>query len=148
MRVTLSDAERRYLALFEDETGATANDCVVVEDDTDEGDEEERIVILVAAGEMGRAIGPDGRNVQSVERQLGRKIELVENADTPEAFVANALAPAAVNHVTVSEQDDRVAYVEVVEEDRGVAIGRDGRNIETARVLARRHFDIDDIQLT
>jgi N utilization substance protein A len=50
--------------------------------------------------------------------------------------------------VTVSEQNDRVAYVEVPAEDRGVAIGRDGRNIETARRLARRHYDIDDIQLT
>jgi N utilization substance protein A len=97
---------------------------------------------------MGKAIGPGGRRVEAVEEAIGRPVELVEDADTPEAFVANALAPAAVNHVTVSEQDDRVAYVEVVEEDRGVAIGREGRNIETARVLARRHYDVDDIQLT
>jgi N utilization substance protein A len=50
--------------------------------------------------------------------------------------------------VTVSEQNDRVAYVEVPEADRGVAIGADGVNIETARTLASRHHDIDDIQLT
>jgi len=51
--------------------------------------------------------------------------------------------------VTLSEQGgDRVAYVEIPEGDRGVAIGADGRNIETARRLARRHHDIDDIQLT
>jgi N utilization substance protein A len=51
--------------------------------------------------------------------------------------------------VTLSEQGgDRVAYVEVPEGDRGVAIGADGRKIETARQLARRHYDIDDIQLT
>jgi len=144
MRVTLSDVERQFIALFEDETGATAKDCVVFEDE----DGEERVVILVTAGEMGKAIGPGGQRVEAVEEAIGRPVELVEDADTPEAFVANALAPAAVNHVTVSEQDDRVAYVEVVEEDRGVAIGREGRNIETARVLARRHYDIDDIQLT
>jgi N utilization substance protein A len=143
MRVTLSDVERQFIALFEDETGATAKDCVVIED----GDEE-RVVILVAAGEMGKAIGPGGQRVEAVEDAIGRPVELVEDADAPEAFVANALAPAAVNHVTVSEQDDRVAYVEVVEEDRGVAIGREGRNIETARMLARRHHDVDDIQLT
>jgi N utilization substance protein A len=139
MRVTLSDDARRFIARFEDLTGATANDCLVDDD---------RIVLLVAAGQMGRAIGPDGRTVRRVEERFGRPVELVEDADTAEAFVASALAPAAVRHVTVSEQNDRVAYVEVPAADRGVAIGRDGRNIDTARRLARRHYDIDDIQLT
>ena len=57
-------------------------------------------------------------------------------------------APAAVRHVTLSRQNDTVAYVEVAEADRGVAIGASGKTIDTARELARRHYDIDDIQLT
>lgn len=142
MRITLSDRDRRFIACFEDETGATARDCLVFE----EGDGE-RVVFLVATGEMGQAVGPDGRRVRAVEETLGRSVELVEDADRAEAFVANALAPAAVEHVTISEQGDRVAYAEVPEPDRGAAIGRDGRNIETARRLAARHYDLDDVQL-
>lgn len=103
MKVTLSDTARRFIALFEEETEATAHDCLVFDD---------RVVFLVAAGDMATAIGPGGRTVQSVERQLGRTVELVEDADTPEAFVAS------------------------------------GKTIDTARELARRHYDIDDIQLT
>jgi len=145
MRVTLSDRDRRFIARFEDETGATARDCLVFEGEDDEAD---RVVFLVAVGEMAQAVGPGGRNVRRVEEALGRTVELVEDADTPEAFVANVLAPAAVEHVTISEQGDRVAYAEVPDADRGAAIGRDGRNIETARRLARRHYDLDDVQLT
>jgi len=52
-----------------------------------------------------------------------------------------------VYNVTISENDDVVAYVEVDHEDRGVAIGSDGRNIRAARTLADRHYDVDDIQL-
>lgn len=141
MRVTLSDRDRRFITRFEDETGATARDCLVYDD-------EDRVVFLVAAGEMAQAVGPGGRHVRAVEEALGRTVELVEDADTPEAFVANALSPAAVEHVTISEQGDRVAYAEVPDPDRGAAIGRDGRNIETARRLARRHYDLDDVQLT
>jgi N utilization substance protein A len=147
MRVTLSDTARRYIALFEDVTGATARDCLV-HDGGDGTDEREEVTFLVTAGEMGQAIGPGGQRVQRLEEKLGRKVSLVEDADTPEAFVANALAPAVVTHVTISEQNDRVAYVEVDSADRGVAIGVDGRNIRTARDLARRHWDLDDIQLT
>ncbi|MFC7155762.1 NusA-like transcription termination signal-binding factor [Halomarina halobia] len=141
MRVTLSDEARRYIGLFEDVTDVAARDCIV-------DDEYDRVVYLVPPGDMGRAIGPGGRAVRQVEERLDRRVELVEDADTPEAFVANVLAPAAVYNVTISRNRDVVAYAEVAREDRGVAIGADGRNIERARTLARRHFDIDDIQLT
>jgi len=139
MTITLSDDARRYIALFEDMTGATARDCLV---------EEDRVVFLVAAGEMATAIGPGGETVRRLEQRVGSDVQLVEDADTPEAFVANALAPAAVLNVTLSENDSTVAYAEVADEDKGVAIGADGRNIELARRLAERHFDVDDVELT
>lgn len=138
MTVTLDDEARRLIVAFEDVTGARAIDCLADDD---------RVVFVVAAGEMGAAIGPDGRTVEELESRLGRPVKLVEAADRPSTFVANALSPAAVYNVTISENDTRVAYAEVDHADRGVAIGRDGRNIEIARRLARRHVDVDDIQL-
>mgnify|MGYP002760360726 FL=1 len=139
MRVELSDEARRYMGRFDELTGVAPRDCLV------EGD---RLVFVIPAGEMAAAIGQGGATVTEAERRLGRSVELVEDADTPESFVASALAPAAVTAVTISEQDDRVAYVEVAPADRGVAIGADGQNIETARTLAKRHYDVDDVQLT
>ena len=139
MKVTLSDEARRYIGLFDEETDVSPTDCLV---------ESDRVVFLIPAGKMADAIGPDGRTVKRVEEKIGQRIELLEDADTPEAFVENVLAPAVVRGVTISEQGDRVAYVEVVEADRGVAIGSDGEHIKTARKLARRQFDVDDIQLT
>jgi N utilization substance protein A len=141
MTVTLSDRARRYIALFEDEAGVTIRDCVVDE-------EYDRVLFVVKAGEMAAAIGPSGRTVEKMETELGTDIELIEDADTAEAFVANALAPAAVYNVTISENDDRIAYAEVDHDDTGVAIGSNGKNIDAARQLAARHFEIDDVQLT
>ncbi|MFB6087717.1 MAG: NusA-like transcription termination signal-binding factor [Haloarculaceae archaeon] len=140
MTVTLSDEARRYIALFDEVTGVTPADCLI---------EDDRVVFLIPAGEMATAVGPDGRTVRKVERRVGRDVDLVEDADTASAFVANCLAPAAVRNVTISEQGDaRIAFVEVANADRGVAIGSGGQHIETARELAERHFDIDDVQLT
>ncbi|WP_115865341.1 NusA-like transcription termination signal-binding factor [Halorussus litoreus] len=146
MVVTLSDAARRYIALFEEETEATARDCLVPDESGVEGDD--RVVFLVKPGDMGRAIGSGGETVRELERQLGTEVTLVEDADTAEAFVANALAPAAVYNVTVSEDDETVAYAEVDDDDTGVAIGEGGRNIAVAERLAERHYDVDSIQLT
>jgi N utilization substance protein A len=127
------------MGLFDEETDVSPNDCLV---------ESDRVVFLIPAGEMADAIGPNGRTVRRVEETMGRTVELVEDAETPSAFIKNVLAPAVVRGVTVSDQGDRIAYVEVVDADRGVAIGSDGQHIDTARELARRHHDIDDIQLT
>ena len=138
MGVTLEDDARRYLAAFEDVTGAAGRDCVV---------RDERLLIVVATGEMGEAIGSGGETIRRYEREVDRSVRLVEDAEGPADFVASALAPAAVYNVTISENDDTVAYVEVAREDRGVAIGKDGWTIEAARTLAERHFGIDDVQL-
>ncbi|MXR19833.1 NusA-like transcription termination signal-binding factor [Halobacterium bonnevillei] len=141
MTVRLSDEARRYIAAFEDVTDATAVDCVV-------DDDEDRVIFVVSAGDMGTAIGPGGSQVEELEDTLGRDVVLVEDAPTPEGFVANALSPAAVYNVTISENDTTVAYAEVAHDDKGVAIGTGGKNIQAAKTLAERHFDIDDIQLT
>ena len=139
--IRLSDEARQLVALFEEETDAVVRDCLV-------DDEYDRVIFLVKAGQMGQAIGRDGEHVNRVEEKIGSEVKLVEDAERPEDFVANALAPAAVTNVTVSEIDDRLAYVEVPRPDRGAAIGTDGRNIEAARTLAKRHHDIDGIELT
>jgi len=141
MRVEISDEARQLAALFEDEADVTVRDCVVDED-------HDQIVYLVKRGQIADAIGPGGQTVGAVEERLDRDVKLVEDADTAEDFVANALAPAAVYNVTLSENDGTVAYVEVAQEDRGAAIGREGRNIDAARRLARRHYEIDGIELT
>lgn len=141
MPVTLSDEARQYIALFDEETDVPAVDCVV-------DDEYDRVAFVVPPGTMGQAIGPGGKHVRAVESTLGRDVTVIEDADTAEDFVANALAPAAVYNVTVSENDTTIAYAEVDRDDHGVAIGKDGRTIELARRLANRHFGVDDIELT
>ena len=153
MGVTLDDEARQYLAVFEDVTGVDGTDCILqggaVEDDGDEDGTaaDDRLIVVVSSDRMGEAIGPGGRTIQRFEDRIGMAVRLVEDADDPEDFVANALAPAAVYNVTISENEDTVAYVEVADEDRGVAIGSNGRTIEAARRLAERHFGIDDVQL-
>jgi N utilization substance protein A len=68
-------------------------------------------------------------------------------AETAEDFVKSALAPARVERVKIVEHKDGslVASVTVKAEDRGVAIGREGRNVARARILVRRHFDLDNV---
>ena len=141
MGITLTDRERRFIALVESESGAAVRDCVVEDDG--------RLLFVVAPDDMADAIGPDGRTVRGLEERLDREIRLVADAERAEDFVANALAPAAVYGVAIEEDEDgrTVATADVDPEDRGAAIGAGGRNVEAARRLAERHFDVDDVRI-
>lgn len=132
--------EIKLMALFGDITGAEVKDCVVDQDG-------ERIIFVVSPGHLGLAIGRRGMTIKRARTMLKRDIDVVEDADTPELFVRNALAPAKITTVDVQEQSKgrRVAVVTVKSENRGRVIGRNGRNIERARLLAKRHHGIDAI---
>lgn len=141
-RRRLSDQARRYLQAFETETGVQPRDCVVDED-------RDRVIVLIPAREIATAIGPGGETVAAAEEALGTDLKLVADATTAADLVANALAPAAVYDVVIDEQgEETVATVTIAKDDVGVAIGADGRNIEAARILGRRHFGVTDIEIT
>ena len=46
-----------------------------------------------------------------------------------------------------NEDGDEVAYIEVQAEDRGLAIGKEGKNIIKAKKLAFRQFDLVNVEL-
>lgn len=138
--IKLFEEELRYMQIFESLTGARTRDCVM---DDDRG----RILFLVEKGDMGLAIGKNGTNIKRIAKLLGKTIEVVEAAEDPEGLIRNSLLPARVQAVKLSKTVDGrvVAYVTVNPKDKGVAIGRDGSKIMRARILVRRHFNIDDV---
>ncbi len=128
------------IARFEQITGASAIDII-------RDDEGERIIVVVRAKQLGKAIGRGGVNVKAASDAFGRAVDVVEMAETVEEFVKSALAPARVEAVKIIEHRDgnKVASVTVKNEDRGIAIGREGRNVARARILVKRHFDLDNV---
>jgi len=139
-RVKLSMDDMGLIARFEQITGVSAVDVV-------RDDDGERIIVVVRAKQLGKAIGKGGINVRAASDAFGRAIDVVEMAETPEDFVKSALAPARVESVKIIEHRDgtKVASVTVKSDDRGIAIGRDGRNVARARILVRRHFDLNNV---
>ena len=138
--IKLTPDEMRYIALFQDVTGAVVKDCIVDND-------ENRIIFLVRPGDMGLAIGKNGINIKRVRKIIGKNIEVVEFSNKLEELAKNALAPARVRSVKVVSRHDgrKVVYVNVDPRDKGIAIGKAGRNVARARLILKRYFDIDSV---
>jgi N utilization substance protein A len=137
--IKLSTEGIRYIALFEKLTGATVRDCII-----DDG----RIIYVIKAGDMGAAIGKNGDHINRMKKTVDKHIDLVEYSEEPVTFIKNAFGPVTVKSVNiVNRNNKRLAYVEVSNKDKGLAIGRNGKNIEKVKLVAKRHHDIDDVIL-
>jgi N utilization substance protein A len=141
--IKFTSTEMRYIALFESITNASAKDCIIDE-------EQGRVIFIINEGQIGAAIGRGGRNIHTLERMTGKKHEIIEYSEDPVKFIKNALKPAAVNEVRVSERPDgkKMAVVAVNPKDKGVAIGKNGKNAERLRFLAKRYFQIQNVSIT
>lgn len=137
--VKLSTEGIRYIALFENLTGARVRDCY-------EDMENDRLVFVVKNGDMGLAIGKGGDRINRVKKAISKHIEVIEYSEDPVEFVKNAFHPVSIKGVSIAERDDkRIAYVDVPTKEKGLAIGRDGKNIEKIKKLSARHHNIDDV---
>ncbi|HOC84071.1 MAG TPA: NusA-like transcription termination signal-binding factor [Methanoculleus sp.] len=141
-QVVLTEECMRLISQFESLTGAGSRDCVV-------DNRNERIIFVINPGDMGLAIGKSGSSIKKASEVMGKRIEVVEYSTDPAQFLRNCFLPAQVTGVDfdTNEEDQQVAHIEVRSEDRGLAIGKAGKNIFKAKVLALRQHDIADVVL-
>jgi N utilization substance protein A len=141
-QVTLTEECMRLISQFESLTGAGSRDCVV-------DNRNERLIFVINPGDMGLAIGKGGSSIKKASEVMGKRIEVVEYSTDPAQFIRNCFLPARVTDIEfdTDEESRRIARIEVMDDDRGLAIGKAGKNIFKAKVLAQRQHDIDDVVL-
>jgi N utilization substance protein A len=140
--IKFTNREMRFIALFESMTGATVRDCIVDEDF-------DRLIFIIKEGDVGMAIGKNGKNILTLERMTGKKHEIIEFSEDPSQFIKNALKPAKLKEIRISERPDgkTIAVVSVDPHDKGIAIGKNGKNAERIRFLAKRYFQINNVSI-
>ena len=132
--------------LFEMEVPEIYDETVVIKSAVREpGD---RAKIAVTSNEkdvdpVGACVGMKGSRVQAIIKELrGEKIDIIEWSDEPSVFAANALSPAKVSQVRITDIDKRKMHVIVGEDQLSLAIGKKGQNVRLATRLVGWDIDI------
>ena len=132
-------SEELLKRLFEMEVPEIYDETVVIKSAVREpGD---RAKIAVASNEkdvdpVGACVGMKGSRVQSIIKELrGEKIDIIEWSDEPSVFAANALSPAKVSQVRITDINNRQMEVIVGEDQLSLAIGKKGQNVRLATRL-------------
>ncbi|MEM3064736.1 MAG: NusA-like transcription termination signal-binding factor [Candidatus Nitrosotenuis sp.] len=138
--IKLTTDQMRLISLFQNVTGASARDCV-------EDEKQNRVIFVVNEGKMGLAIGKGGSHIRNLQNIIKKNVELVEYSDDPVKFLKNMLNPKLVSEVKLNKRPDgsTQAIVLVDPKKKGIVVGREGRNAEKARLLAKRYFEITSV---
>ncbi|MFC1622737.1 transcription termination factor NusA [Patescibacteria group bacterium] len=93
---------------------------------------------------IGACIGQRGTRVQTIINELGgEKIDVIEWSEDVESFITNALAPAKVISIDLSEAEESKTVKALVKEDQySLAIGKGGQNVRLAAQLVGMRIDI------
>lgn len=142
MSIKFGANEIRLIALFENMTGAMVKDCIIDDDNN-------KVTFVVKKGDMGLAIGKGGSTVSKVQRALDKGVEIIELDDDSVQFIRNILSPAELQNVKISKRKsgEKIATVSTDNVNKRIAIGKNGINIERAKLLANRLHNIDNIIL-
>ena len=138
--IKLTMDQMRKISLFQKITKVTPRDCI-------DDEKQDRLIFVVNEGKMGLAIGKNGSNIKSLQNLLKRNIELVEYYNDPIKFLKNLLNAKLINEVKINTRPDGSpqAIVLVNPNNKGLVVGRAGRNAEKARLLAKRYFGIPSV---
>lgn len=91
---------------------------------------------------VGACVGPRGNRVERVVEELkNEKIDIIKWSEDPAEFIANALNPAHVLSVFVSDTE-KACRVVVPDNQLSLAIGKEGQNARLAAKLTGWRIDI------
>src|ERR1051325_416419 len=132
--------------LFEMEVPEIYDETVIIKSAVREPGERAKIAVTSNERDVdpvGACVGMKGSRVQAIIRELrGEKIDIIEWSDEPSVFAANALSPAKVNQVRITDIENRQMEVIVNEDQLSLAIGKRGQNVRLATKLVGWNIDI------
>ena len=136
-KITLE--ELRYLSIFQDLTDALPYRCII-------DNEGNRLIFLVKPEDVGKAIGRRGSKIRILSEIFKKNVEVVPFSDDLETMIKNLFPGVKIENITINERgDEKVVVLRVAEEDKGRAIGREGRNIKRARLVLKKLFNVSNV---
>lgn len=86
---------------------------------------------------VGACVGTKGNRIQNITKELsGEKIDVIQWSANPKIFIANALTPAEVIDVVITNEEEKTAIAVMEESQLSFAIGIRGANINLAKKIS------------
>ncbi len=92
---------------------------------------------------VGACVGQKGNRIQNVIKELeGEKIDILKYSSEPKEFIRNAMIPAKIENVIITDPDKKKVIVIVDDSQLSFAIGKRGLNIRLANELTDWEIEV------
>lgn len=134
------------IRLFEGEIPEVYDGTVVIKNAVREGGERAKVAVAsldTSVDPVGACVGMKGSRINAVIRELrGEKIDIINYSNDIVEYTVNALNPARISKVLISDPVERILEVIVPEDQLSLAIGRKGQNVRLASKLLGWEIEI------
>ena len=110
--------------------------------------DDDKVIFVVRRGQLGAAIGKNAKNLERLRNVFKKTIKFVEEESDKKHFIRNLCKPYEIDEIQLAgSEEEPVAIISVSASDKSKLIGKNGRNIEMIRDLAKRHHNFKDVQI-
>ena len=124
-------------ALFEQKTGAQLKDVFY--------DKNDKLTLVVEAGQMGKALGKGKQHLFSLQDALGKKIRVVEFIDDRTEMIKRLIAPLTVTNI--EDNGETVILHGPDMKTNGLLIGKQARNLRNLEWMLQKYYEIKEIKV-
>ena len=137
--IMLSNENMQYINMAGKITKTDILDCMIADD---------KLIFIVKKGQLGAAIGNKAKNLEKLRNLFKKTIKFVEEESDKKHFIRNLCKPYEIDEIQLAgSEEEPVAIISVSASDKSKLIGKNGRNIEMIRDLAKRHHNFKDVQI-
>lgn len=127
----------KFISIFESMTHARLKDCFI---------QNEKVIFMVQEGDIAKALGRRGINIQKLEKLLNKKIKIIEFSTDILRFVKNIVHPLQVKEI--HEKEGVIVIIPPDTKTRGYLIGRGAVNLRNTESIVKRYYpDIKEIKV-
>ena len=134
----LGTEEIFYLNALTTVSGANARDCII---------QGNTISFLVRTEEIGKAIGKNALNIENLQKQLRKKVEIFEYSANAEEFVKKAFFNIRFNSIEIKEgEGKKTVFVSLDAENKSRMLNNSSK-IKRIKEIAKRNYNIEEIRI-
>ncbi|HIH21658.1 MAG: NusA-like transcription termination signal-binding factor [Candidatus Diapherotrites archaeon] len=133
----LGNEELRYMRALETVAGVSARDCIIFKN---------KLVFIINAEGIGKAIGKKGSNVKKLSEKMGKNIELMEYSNDAAEFVKKALGSIRFEKAEILDGEKKAMQLSMDFENRKKLLDNIGR-LKKLKEIVKREYNIGDIRV-
>lgn len=113
----------------------------------DYANEDGTLYFVIKTDNFRKLIGKNGSNIKEIQKKMNQNLRIYEHSDSIEQFTKN-LIPVPLKKIDITEKDKKKTIsIETEKRNKGLLIGRGGKNINIIKTFLKRQFNIDSIKI-